>query len=1409
MRTSLTKQLTGLVIATGLLIGSIATPVFPAPQASLAGVVNRAALMRKSGRPGSQSSHPQPGEGKKERAREIYGKLPLNFEINRGQTDESVKFLARGRGYNLFLTSTEAVLSLRKETRHGKTEGLMAKAGRGRNPSTRSHGPSTLSTLRMKLVGANSEAQVRGEEQLPGTINYFTGRDAEKWQRNVSSYAKVRYENVYPGVDMVYYGNQRELEYDFVLAPGANPGNIRLAFTGAQKVSVAGNGDLILQTDNGNLIQRKPVTYQEANGSRRTVAARYVIRDGQVGFEVGDYDTSRPLIIDPILSYSTYLGGAGYDAAYSVTVDADGNAYIVGTTASADYPVTQGVAQAAVGGDNALGDAFVTKLNAAGTSLVYSTYLGGSDVDYAYDIAVDADGNAYVMGSTVSSDFPVTSGAFQTTNASSNGSEDGFVTKLNATGSTLLYSTYLGGSGGDSCRAIAINSLGEAYVTGSTQSVDFPTTSGAYHTGLSEGDSDAFVTKLNATGTALSFSTLIGGNSTTAHDLALDSNGNVYFVGETYTNAVGGGSPALAYPVTSNAYQSAPAADGFEGFMSEVSADGTQLLYSSYLGGTMEDGGIGVVLDASDNVYVAGYTGSYDFPVTSGCAQPYFAGPYDVFISKFDFSSPGTVSLVYSTYLGGSNLEDPYGVAVDADGNAYVTGYTTSYDFPVTQTSSHGWLSAFVTKLDAAGSQFLDSSCFGEVYTYAYGLALDPAGNAYVAGETTSADFPTTPGSVQTTFGDGGSDSFITKLDFVTRNADLAVELSATPEVAPPGSQLTYQINVSNNGPHQATDVTLTDELPSGVSFLSATPTEGTCAEASGTVTCELGELAQDSSVYVTIVVNITAASGTTVENTVSVSNTTTDPNLLNNSATTSTEVLMHADLSAYATAEPYWVASGSNVTYTAYVTNNGPSEASSVVLAGTLPPGVTLTGIENNYGSCTSAPDAGGGTQFNCTLGDADLNSTKTITFTGSATGDAYTLLPFAATVDSATADLQSWNDSATAGSVIASAPVPTPTPGPTDEAQLAYTSYANGDMDIFRRRADGDGLVNLTNNTAYEDNFNWSPDGSRLAFLRYDFDNLVVSLCVVDADGSDLAVLTNVSGEYIDSFSWAPDGSRIVFEGRPYTPFATTSEIYVINVDGTGRYSLSGTDDFNSRPSWSPDGTRISYLHSTYSPYTYAMNYIRVVDPDGTDLVTVARDEDERDFAPEWSPDGTRLVFTRASADSTNDIYTVGADGSDLLRLTDDSFSHSLNPHWSPDGSRISFGSELTAGSVLEIINADGSGRTALSIPSEGGAYYSSGGEKWSPDGTRLAFAYVTGWFQSGTVCVINADDTDFHCLGNALELNQSPDWSPDGTRLVFTSRRNGVGSIDIINADGTGRVDLTDQDGSYGAPRWRPAP
>jgi hypothetical protein len=400
-----------------------------------------------------------------------YGQLPLRFEANVGQTDPQVKFLSRGPGYALFLTATEAVLSLQKAPVGGPAGvlGLRSALDPAGKP-TAGDAPAAGDVVRIQLVGANPDAQAVGQQQLPGTSNYFIGNDPTKWQTDVPSYGQVVYHDVYPGVDVVYHGgSQRQLEYDFMVAPGSDPGAIRLAFHGAQTVSLDGQGNLVVHTPGGDLVEHAPALYQEVNGERQAIAGQFVL-DGaqQLRFEVGTFDPGHALVIDPSLSYSTYVGGRGSDIANGIAVDGSGNAYIVGTTQSANFPTASPLQGTNAGTD----DVFVTKLNARGTALVYSTYLGGGWLDEGKGIAVDASGNAYVTGSTLSSNFP-TANALQATFAGGLG--DAFVTKLNATGSGLVYSTYLGGSDSDGAAGITVDSSGNAYVAGGTSSTNFPT----------------------------------------------------------------------------------------------------------------------------------------------------------------------------------------------------------------------------------------------------------------------------------------------------------------------------------------------------------------------------------------------------------------------------------------------------------------------------------------------------------------------------------------------------------------------------------------------------------------------------------------------------------------------------------------------------------------------------------------------------------------------------------------------------------------------------------------------------------------------------------------------------------------------------------------------------------------------
>ena len=682
--------------------------------------------------------------------RERYGNLPLSFEANHGQSDSTVKFLSRGSGYSLFLTSTEAVLVLsQSEADESRTASRVARtAVRARHRKS--------AVVRMTLVNANPHAQATGRDELPGKSNYFIGNDPAKWRTNIPTYAKVKYEGVYPGVDLVYYDTQGQLEYDFVVAPGADPRLVTLAFEGAREVHIDARGELVLDVEGSEVRQHKPVVYQEVAGVRQAVAGRYVMKGTrQVGFRVATYDPSRPLIIDPVLVYSTYLGGSGFDLSYRIAVDGAGSAYVTGETASTDFPTTAGAAQTTYAGGT--WDVFVTKLDATGSARLYSTYLGGSFSDTGAGIAVDAAGSAYVTGNTGSTDFPTTAGALQATHAG--GFQDAFVTKLDATGSGLVYSTYLGGSSADfGRRGIAVDGTGSAYVTGETHSIDFPTTAGAVQP-TNAGEFDAFVTKLDATGSGLVYSTYLGGSSPELpDDIAVDGAGSAYVTGFT---------ESTDFPTTAGAAQTT-SAGGREAFVTKLDATGSARLYSTYLGGSSDDDGFAIAVDATGGAYVSGTTTSTDFPTTAGAVQPTNAGEFDAFVTKLNATGSG---LVYSTYLGGTSLDYGYGIAVDGAGSAYVTGLTSSTNFPTTsdaiQTTNAGFNDAFVTRLNAAGSGLIYSTYLGgSGGEGGVGIALG-AGSVYLTGHASSTNFPTTPGAAQTTFAGGTVDGFVAKIEFV------------------------------------------------------------------------------------------------------------------------------------------------------------------------------------------------------------------------------------------------------------------------------------------------------------------------------------------------------------------------------------------------------------------------------------------------------------------------------------------------------------------------------------------------------------------------------------------------------------------------------------------------------------------
>jgi hypothetical protein len=660
---------------------------------------------------------------------ENYGKLPISFEANRGQADDRVKFLARGKGYGLYLTGQEAVLVL-----HAQPQGSPAEeARRSVAPHDRAHSPDSdkADVIRMQLRGANSASQPDGVDELPGTVNYFIGIDPSKWRTRVPVYSRVRFSGVYPGVDLVYYGNQRELEYDFVVAPQADPKAIQLHFAGASKVEVTSSGDLSVVGKSGHIAFHKPEVYQEIDGKRQVVRGGFTISANRtVGFSLADYDRSRPVTIDPVLVYSTYLGGALGDTAFAVAADSTGNAYVAGITVSYNFPVTSKAFQRKnlAGNSEIYYNAFVSKLNPSGTALVYSSYLGGAGGAYANGISVDALGDAFITGVT-GHGFPITAGAFQPANFSES---TGFVTKLDSTGSELIYSTYLGGSGSESANAIAVNAFGNAYVSGLTSSTDFPVTSAAFQRANNNVSGTAFVSEFNAAGAGLIYSTYLGGSGNTGNDsaqaIALDSSGDAFVAGSTGSQD---------FPVTPGAYLTSN--DG--GFIAKLNPAGTGLLYSTYFNAAVS----GIAVDKSGDAYVTGSTGG-NFPVTLGAIQsPSPTG----FISKLN---PAGAALVYSATLG-SGVADS--IAVDDAGDAVVAGYAGSGLGLGAGVGSFCAGGAFVSKLNPTGTELLYStslagSGFGIGGDGASAIALDGHGNAYVTGCASSFDFPVTLGAFQT-----------------------------------------------------------------------------------------------------------------------------------------------------------------------------------------------------------------------------------------------------------------------------------------------------------------------------------------------------------------------------------------------------------------------------------------------------------------------------------------------------------------------------------------------------------------------------------------------------------------------------------------------------------------------------------
>ena len=710
------------------------------------------------------------------RLKKAYGQLPVSFEPNQGQTDKEVRFLSRGAGYTLFLTPTEAVFRLRNAD-----FGLRNKKASS-NPQSAIGNPQSA-VLRMKLAGANPEPKVEGEEQVPGRSNYLKGDDPKRWRKDVPHYAKVRYMGVYAGVDLLYYGSQQQLEYDFILAPGADPQVIALDFEGADELRLDENGNLILRTAAGEVTQPAPTIYQETDGVRQTVSGHYIIKNSnQVGFEVGAYDRSRALMIDPVVQYSTYLGGKHIDRADGIAVDSAGNAYVVGTTFSVDFPDENGF-DPTLGGPS---DAFVTKFTTDGSALVYSTQIGGFLTENGNAIAVTKDGLACITGltgdndpgSTVN-DFPVTANAFQNRGDTAKRKRDAFVTVLNKEGDDLVYSSFFGGSetrdgsGADEGNGIAVDNTGKVYITGRTESFDLPIKNG-FQT-LLRPSAAAFIAKFNPQASSgpssLLYASYFGCHSALGVDdeanaIAVDKFGIAYIVGRSrFHQFFPSKSPSSLPPFQKRD------PGGTSAFIAKfdcAASGNSSLIYATLLGGSDNDDAFAVAVDNQQRTYIAGTTRSSDFPLKN----PFDTSVADLegFVTKMN--ADGT-ALFYSSFLGGAGTDAASGIAIDAQGNAYVAGETDSAtDFPILnafQPNKGLGDDAFVTKISAVPSTsvspkiLFNSFLGGKGNDIGTAIALGPKKSIFVTGFAGSPDFPTTPGAFQKN-DTPGFDAFITRI---------------------------------------------------------------------------------------------------------------------------------------------------------------------------------------------------------------------------------------------------------------------------------------------------------------------------------------------------------------------------------------------------------------------------------------------------------------------------------------------------------------------------------------------------------------------------------------------------------------------------------------------------------------------
>jgi hypothetical protein len=691
---------------------------------------------------------------------------PLFFEAGPASPDSPTNFLARGPNYELCITPAEVDFALRRP------RAALAPATVRREKSITACSASA-SFMRMSFTSANPLARISGTGEMQGRVNYFIGNDPAAWRTQVPIFAQVKIESLYPGIDLVYYGNHQQIEYDFTVGPRADARAIRMRFAGVDKLSISSAGELVLALGDDELRQHKPLIYQLVRGVRREVSGGYELKDSRtVAFTLGNYDHDSPLVIDPIFSYSTYFGGNAGDTGLAIKVDATGAAYLAGETLSTQFPAGSAgnPFQSQMRGGVNTGDAFIAKLDNTGSRLLYFTYLGGTSDDGAYDLAIDNSGNAFVAGFTVSPDFPTRNALFPQIGGAPDPKfhlypGDAFVAELNTNGSALIFSTYLGGSDKDLASAIAVDPAGNVYVTGNTYSTNFPVLNPIQ--GFLAGVDDVFVAKLSPGGRSLIYSTYLGGISIDESEgIAADSAGYAYVSGYT---------ASTNFPITLNAAQTNLNGSGasvavFDAFVAKIATNGQSLLYSTFLGGSQNDYGYRIALDSSGNAYVTGATESPDFAHSDSFGLSIGedgtnAINFDAFLTKLDTGGKP----VYSAQFGGIANDAGWDVAVDSSGRAFVIGITLSTNFPVVhpfdlfRSTNSGSQDIFVVAFDTNAAPVLYSAYLGgSANDFGYAIAIDAEANAYLSGMTLSTNFPVAR-AFDTALA-GTSDSFVAKI---------------------------------------------------------------------------------------------------------------------------------------------------------------------------------------------------------------------------------------------------------------------------------------------------------------------------------------------------------------------------------------------------------------------------------------------------------------------------------------------------------------------------------------------------------------------------------------------------------------------------------------------------------------------